>query len=187
MAFIISRISTLRGRPPGLAGGINGSILCHCLSVKSLGYSFRVTICRSFAGNLYAILYDKYRLTRNDHFELFTHLLSDAAKKLLLNYTWPGNLRELANAMERAYVLTINREIQPAVLPFKMVVAEPAHYLKQELPTLDEIKRKIIMQTLEFTKGRKPAAAKVLGIEHRKLNRLMEKLNIPQMRKNVGS
>src|SRR5438128_11770049 len=38
MALSTARISVLRGRPPGLAGGINGSISCHWASVKSLGY-----------------------------------------------------------------------------------------------------------------------------------------------------
>ena len=42
--------------------------------------------------------------------------LSESAKKLLLNYAWPGNIRELANAIERAYVLTPGREIQSASL-----------------------------------------------------------------------
>jgi transcriptional regulator with PAS, ATPase and Fis domain len=106
-------------------------------------------------------------------------VLSSTVKELLLNYTWPGNIRELANAIERAYALTIAREIQPAVLPFEIIVADSAPYPEHELPTLDEVKRKIITRTLQYTRGRKIAAAKILGIERRKLNRLIEKLNIP--------
>ena len=105
--------------------------------------------------------------------------LSPDAKELLLNYAWPGNIRELANAIERAYVLTTGQEIKAAVLPFEIIVADSALYPKNELPTLDEVKRKIIVQTLEYTRGRKIAAAKILGIERRKLNRLIERLNIP--------
>jgi transcriptional regulator with PAS, ATPase and Fis domain len=55
-------------------------------------------------------------------------VLSADAKKLLLNHAWPGNIRELANAMERAYVLTIGQEIQPAVLPFEIIVADSELY-----------------------------------------------------------
>jgi len=106
--------------------------------------------------------------------------LSATAKKLLLNYAWPGNIRELANSMERAYVLTQGEEIQPAALPFEIIIADSPAYPKHELPTLDEIKRKIITQTLEHTKGRKLAAARILGIERRCLNRLIEKLNISE-------
>ena len=113
-------------------------------------------------------------------------VLSATAKKLLLNYAWPGNVRELANAIERAYVLTTVRVIQPLAMPFEIIIADSQIYPKQELPTLDEVKRKIVTQTLEFTGGRKMAAAKILGIERRSLNRLIEKLNIPltQIKKN---
>ena len=114
-------------------------------------------------------------------------VITPTAEKLLLNYAWPGNIRELANAMERAYVLTIGREIQPAAMPFEIIIADSPAYPKHELPTLDEVKRKVITQTLEFTKGRKLAAAKILGIERRRLNRLIEKLNIPQVKKNASS
>jgi len=114
-------------------------------------------------------------------------VLSPTAKNLLLNYSWPGNIRELANAIERAYVLTIGREIQPAVLPFEIIIADSTPYPKHELPTLDEVKRKVITQALEFTKGRKLAAAKILGIERRRLNRLIEKLDISVPGKSVSS
>lgn len=113
-------------------------------------------------------------------------VLSPNVKKLLLNYSWPGNIRELANAIERAYVLTTGREIQSAALPFEIIIADSPAYPKHELPTLDEVKRRIITQTLEFTKGRKLAAAKILGIERRRLNRLIEKLNISVREKDTG-
>ena len=106
-------------------------------------------------------------------------VLSGTVKKLLLSYAWPGNVRELANAMERAYILTPGQEIHPAVLPFELIIADSPAYPKHELPTLDEVKRKIVTQTLEFTKGRKLAAAEILGIERRRLNRLIGKLSIP--------
>jgi DNA-binding NtrC family response regulator len=110
-------------------------------------------------------------------------LLNANVKQMLVNYTWPGNVRELANAMERAYVLTKGLEIQTASLPFEIIVADSTTYPRHELPTLDEVKRKIITQTLDFTNGRKIAAAKILGIERRQLNRLIETLNISNARK----
>jgi len=116
-------------------------------------------------------------------------VLSPTAKNLLINYAWPGNVRELANAMERAYILTPGRQIQPAALPFEIIIVDSPSYPKHELPTLDEVKRKIITRTLEFTKGRKLAAARILGVERRRLNRLIDKLNIPlsQIKKNADS
>jgi two-component system response regulator HydG len=111
--------------------------------------------------------------------------LSENVKELLLNYAWPGNVRELSNAIERAYILTASDEIQTTALPLEIIIADSTPYSKKELPTLDEVKRKIIAQTLEFTKGRKLAAARILGIERRQLNRLIEKLNISAARKNI--
>jgi DNA-binding NtrC family response regulator len=103
---------------------------------------------------------------------------SESVKRLLLNYAWPGNVRELANAVERAYVLTPGPEIQPSVMPFEIIISESPSYPKDQLPTLDEVKRKVITQVLEYTKGRKIAAARILGIERRQLNRMLDKLNI---------
>ncbi len=104
---------------------------------------------------------------------------SESVKRLLLSYAWPGNVRELANAIERAYVLTEGPEIQPSVMPFEIIIADSPSYPKDQLPTLDEVKRRVINQTLEYTKGRKIAAARILGIDRRQLNRLMEKFGIP--------
>ena len=44
--------------------------------------------------------------------------------------------------------------------------------------TVNEAKRKLIIQTLEATKGRKMAAARMLGLERRRLNRMIDKFNI---------
>jgi DNA-binding NtrC family response regulator len=112
-------------------------------------------------------------------------VLSSTTKKLLLNYAWPGNIRELFNAIERAYILTPGREIQPSAMPFEILIADAPSYPKQELPTLNEVKRRVITQTLKFTKGRKLAAAEILGIERRQLNRLIKKLNISEVNKPI--
>lgn len=104
--------------------------------------------------------------------------LSEQTKKMLLNYNWPGNVRELSNAMERAYVLARRNVIQPSNLPFEIFDSDSQEYPKNELPTLDEVKRKVVKQTLEHTSGRKMAAARILGIDRRKLNRLINRLDI---------
>jgi len=105
--------------------------------------------------------------------------LSRSAIELLMKYHWPGNVRELANAMERAYVLTMSEEIKPAALPVELIIADSTQYPQHELPTLDDVKRKIVTRTLEYTGGRKIAAARILGIERRSLNRIIKKLDIP--------
>jgi DNA-binding NtrC family response regulator len=105
--------------------------------------------------------------------------LTDQTKKLLLDYHWPGNVRELANVIERAYVLTDTEAIAPASLPTEIfLAASSAENGKARIPMLNEVERKVIVQALNATGGKKLAAAKILGLERRKLNRLLEKLNI---------
>jgi len=106
-------------------------------------------------------------------------VLSSDCKDLLLRYEWPGNVRELANAMERAYVLTRGREIKSDALPAELIIADASPAGENKLPTLDELKRKVIIQTLKHTGGKKMAAAKILGVERRRLNRMINRLGIP--------
>jgi transcriptional regulator with GAF, ATPase, and Fis domain len=57
-------------------------------------------------------------------------------------------------------------------------MADYATMPNSPLPTLDDAKRKLIHEALKLTGGKKMAAAKILNVERRKLNRLIEKLNI---------
>jgi DNA-binding NtrC family response regulator len=109
-------------------------------------------------------------------------VFSPEALSLLLKYNWPGNIRELANAVERSYVLSPAKVIEPAALPLELTVINGPMYPKHEMPTLDEVQRKLITQTLEYTKGKKMHAARILGIERRRFNRLLEKYG---MKKNA--
>ena len=104
--------------------------------------------------------------------------LSPQTERLLLKYHWPGNVREIANAMERAYVLSVEEVIEPSVLPKEVLVSAYTAGANGPLPTLDDAKSKLIADALRVTGGRKVAAAKILGIDRRRLNRLIEKLNV---------
>jgi transcriptional regulator with PAS, ATPase and Fis domain len=104
--------------------------------------------------------------------------LSARSEQLLLKYHWPGNVREVANAMERAYVLSTAEIVDPSVLPKEIVASAYATQPGSPLPTLDDAQSKLIAEALHLTEGRKVATAKVLGIDRRRLNRLIEKLNI---------
>jgi len=105
--------------------------------------------------------------------------LSAQAERLLLKYHWPGNVREIANAMERAYVLSVEEVIEASVLPKEILTSAYTAQPNGPLPALDEAKSKLIADALRGTGGRKIAAAKILGIDRRRLNRLIEKLNVP--------
>ena len=110
-------------------------------------------------------------------------ILSSDTRKLLLNYSWPGNVRELAKAMERAYELAIGREIQPDALPFEIIFADSEPYPKEILPALDEVRRRLIVKALKLPQRREPTA-RLLGIEPRRLDHLIESFNITLVKRN---
>jgi len=105
--------------------------------------------------------------------------LSPKVLRFLISYSWPGNVRELANAMERAYILSPFREIRTLSLPPEIITSDPYTHPEATLPTIDAAQRRLITEALEFTGGRKMAAARILGIERRRLNRLIQRLNVP--------
>jgi two-component system response regulator HydG len=104
--------------------------------------------------------------------------LSEAALELLKRYDWPGNTRELENALERAAVLTRGEVIEVEALPARIAEERPAPLVDErppENPTLEIIERAYILWVLQSEGGNKARAAEVLGIDpstlYRKLNR----------------
>ena len=104
--------------------------------------------------------------------------LIPSAIEVLCNYSWPGNIQELANVIERAFIKSKSRQITTFDLPDKIATSDMIAGDNQNLPTMDEVNKKLIIRALEATKGHKIAAAKSLGIDHRKLSRLLSKFNI---------
>jgi DNA-binding NtrC family response regulator len=101
------------------------------------------------------------------------------AMRILESYHWPGNVRELRNVMERATILAQGEFIEPRHLPGLLVQAGQATDRAVSLSpgtTVEEAERRLIVMTLEHTKGNKTRAAEILGISlktlHNKLNRL---------------
>ncbi len=109
--------------------------------------------------------------------------LSEAAKKALAAYEFPGNTRELENILERAIALAASEVIQPEDLqlaPPALVVGEAAG-TNSKLPLqeyLDRLEKEAILEALEKTRFNRTAAAKLLGITFRALRYRMERLGI---------
>ncbi len=101
-----------------------------------------------------------------------------SAVKVLTRYSWPGNVRELANVMERAFVMSPSNQIGASEIPSEILAADILPQQQHQFPTIDEVEKKLVVRALEATKGRKMAAAKLLRIDHRKLNRLIAKFNL---------
>ena len=94
--------------------------------------------------------------------------IADDALKALLNYDWPGNIRELENCLDRAAALTRNTEIQVFDLPTKLYSA-PLEILSASSPDkvivpLAEVEKKTINDALARLNGDKIMAARMLGI-----------------------
>jgi len=104
--------------------------------------------------------------------------LAPQTERIIMQYPWPGNIRQLANALERAYVLSEKAVIAPAALPPEVLLEKLYPVNGSELPTIEQAKEKLVAEALKRTRGNKSAAAKILGIERRRLNRLIEKLNV---------
>ena len=125
---------------------------------------------------------------------LITHFLNkyarpgEPAKKVspeamdrLLAYRWPGNIRQLENAIERAAVTTVGDTIAPENLPHQ-VVGTPAEDspkfeidLKQPLPfylqqATEQIERQYITKALEKTRGNVGECAKLCGLSRRSIS-----------------
>jgi transcriptional regulator with PAS, ATPase and Fis domain len=88
--------------------------------------------------------------------------LSPAALKLLQEYSWPGNVQELRNMLERALVLGCGPILRPEHLSFEQGMA-----LSSDDPgrlTLTDLEKLHISRVLQEEHGRVPVAAKRLGI-----------------------
>ncbi|MEW6719228.1 MAG: sigma-54 dependent transcriptional regulator [Thermodesulfobacteriota bacterium] len=108
-------------------------------------------------------------------------LLAPAALKALLSYSWPGNVRQLRNAIETAMLVSAGETIGPEDLPVEIThtAVPPSSAGPIPLPasrTLTEIERDAIRDALAKTGGNKTQAAKLLGIALRTLHRKIKEL-----------
>ena len=97
--------------------------------------------------------------------------LSDAARRKLLSYQWPGNVRQLRNVMDSAVVLAEGDEIQPDELGLRDVLGGELESLR-----IDYWEQKLIKEALARTGGNIPEAAKLLGIGRATLYRKVDLL-----------
>jgi two-component system, NtrC family, response regulator HydG len=101
-----------------------------------------------------------------------------SATSRLLAYHWPGNVRELENVVERAVVLTKGQVIDEEDFPKDLYGAEGGEggrTISIAVGTpIDEVERRLIHETLRYTKGDKRLAAQLLGIATRTIYRRLE-------------
>jgi transcriptional regulator with GAF, ATPase, and Fis domain len=107
--------------------------------------------------------------------------ISPQVQPYLLRYEWPGNIRELENAIERAVVLGSGDLIDLEDLPETIREGSCAAGVGRSMPldaAIDEAKRQAIARAFAEAQGDHPAAAKLLGVNPNYLYRLMRNLGL---------
>ncbi|MDR3189509.1 MAG: sigma-54 dependent transcriptional regulator [Prevotellaceae bacterium] len=104
--------------------------------------------------------------------------LSEPAKEKLLRYHYPGNVRELQYAMERAVIMSGGKALQPDEVVFSPLEQKPAEAQAAHTYNLEELERKAIIHAIEKHGGNISKAAKELGLTRAALYRRLEKYGI---------
>jgi DNA-binding NtrC family response regulator len=124
--------------------------------------------------------------------------ISDPAMNALSSYSWPGNIRQLINVVERAKILAEDHFITPGDLPAAVLNQSPvpgrqsaapashstafvpsaAFATSVDLGTLAAIEKARVIEVMTAQRGNKSRAARVLGISRRSLYRLVEKYDL---------
>ena len=111
--------------------------------------------------------------------------LSPEVWKVLYNYPWPGNIRELENVIERAVVLNSEGSISIEDLPEELVGAEVEFDVERFIPpnvplpeALEQIEEKMIRRALAQCNNVQAHAAEMLGITKSLIQHKMKKYNI---------
>jgi DNA-binding NtrC family response regulator len=104
-------------------------------------------------------------------------VLTQEAKDALQNYHWPGNLREMRNVLERAFLLAQDRPITPEFLPTqRRLVASASEDANAQLVPLRDVEIRYIKQVLGRVNNNYRKAAEILGVNRNTIyNRLREK------------
>ena len=115
------------------------------------------------------------------HFVGEEWLIDDDVMNRLSNYSWPGNVRQLQNAIERAKVLAEENRIELNNLPSAIADSEneppAAAYSGTEID-LETLNKMHVQQTYERCEKNKTKTARAIGINRRSLYRLLEKYGI---------
>jgi DNA-binding NtrC family response regulator len=115
--------------------------------------------------------------------------ISREAMEVLLDYSWPGNVRQLESAIERALLLCEGDKIMPRDLPQEVLARKPigragdrSRSERFEIPTeginFEHFERDLILQAMERTDWVIAKAAKMLGMSYRTLQYRLDKFGL---------
>ncbi len=114
-------------------------------------------------------------------------VFAPSAMRVLLDYHWPGNVRQLENAVERAVVLATGPEVDADLLPDSVRRRSPVHGGGgiPPLPSgvtfkeyISQVERQVLMDTLNEVDGVQKRAADLLGLKPTTLNEMLKRHGI---------
>ena len=103
--------------------------------------------------------------------------LSEAALRFMMDYDWPGNIRELRNVVERAIILSRGN---PEILPEHVIISPTTNTSRrcsdfEHEPTLEQIERDYLDYLIRKYKGHRATIAQTMGISERNVYRLIKR------------
>ena len=105
--------------------------------------------------------------------------VSDAAMRMLMDYTWPGNVRELRYCIERAIILAEDHELdRPDFASLPVAPQQTAGPGTSGSQTLDDIEKASIEKALKNNRGNISRTAKELGLTRASLYRRLQKFGL---------
>jgi DNA-binding NtrC family response regulator len=116
------------------------------------------------------------------------HAAHPHVMKALQSYSWPGNIRELENIIERAYILESSSILTPESIPIELIESEtrstviPTNFslslAEARQKGIEQIEKDYLKVLLAGNKGRIKDTASAAGISTRQLHKLMKKYGL---------
>lgn len=101
--------------------------------------------------------------------------LTDEAVTVMLDYKWPGNIRELAHTMERALFMSQAQQIEPQALALPVTISDNQ---AQAEPTLEQLEKQVIIKRLQQYNNDPHKTAESLGLSRSAYYRRLEKFHL---------
>jgi DNA-binding NtrC family response regulator len=133
-------------------------------------------------------LTEYYLAKYNGEFRKRVRGLTPEARTLLEQYSWPGNIRELRNAIERAMLLTERELLGPE--DFATILRGPrgsGFRLPPDGVSLEDVERQLLVQALERAHGNQTHAAQLLGINRDQVRYRIEKFGLARPRQDKAA
>jgi two-component system response regulator AtoC len=105
-------------------------------------------------------------------------IFSQEAIKKMINHSWPGNIRELKNAVRRSAIRSQEQTISDVLLSYLQDDSQFLQSGEDDISVLDDMERKAISQAYHFTDQNAAEAAKLLGISRATMYRKLKKMGV---------